>query len=389
MTKYLIRLQPLTPFFFGGENTFGEDNRHYLVRSNYLPQQTTLLGFLRYELLAQNDLLGTNPATHDWNSLIGPMSFQPEHPDFKGDFGAIKSLSPLFLSNGSTHYLPQSLDWTWALHREEDAAGTVKQWKLAAPMEPDFGTTGSAGLDILRNEIPLLKAGGQPFNPKYDLARLWVNAEGTALQLWDHQPEDEYDKNCGAANGFFIKQLQTGIHRKKIKEKTDTGDFFQQELLKLAGNMAFCFYADLDLPAEKTIGNRVVTMGGERSVFKMTVSPADHQGFDNMFTAATFRGLRERQHKAIVLTSDAMADEDITRHCRFAITESIPFRNITTVNRSGNYAKIKGGALQKPASPQYLLKRGSVFFGNDLAGVIKALDKPFYKTIGYNHFTEL
>ena len=48
----LIQLAPLSDFFFGGEATFGQgQNQHYFVRSNPWPQQTTLLGMLRYELL--------------------------------------------------------------------------------------------------------------------------------------------------------------------------------------------------------------------------------------------------------------------------------------------------------------------------------------------------
>ena len=34
MTDYLVKLTPLTPFFFGGENTFGEgEETNYFARN--------------------------------------------------------------------------------------------------------------------------------------------------------------------------------------------------------------------------------------------------------------------------------------------------------------------------------------------------------------------
>ncbi len=57
--RYLIKLTPVDQFFFGGNITFGENKatQNYLVRSEKYPQQTTLLGMLRYQLLKTNSLL--------------------------------------------------------------------------------------------------------------------------------------------------------------------------------------------------------------------------------------------------------------------------------------------------------------------------------------------
>ena len=54
MNKYIITLTPTGKFFLGGDMTFalgGEDNKRfdeqfssYIIKSNYLPQQTSLLG---------------------------------------------------------------------------------------------------------------------------------------------------------------------------------------------------------------------------------------------------------------------------------------------------------------------------------------------------------
>jgi hypothetical protein len=94
-----IRLTPLGTFFFGGENTFGAtENRNYFVKSNLMPQQTSLLGLLRLELLRSNPTvfdLKTDKVI-DKNAaieLIGGESFDGKQTDF----GCISGLSPVFL----------------------------------------------------------------------------------------------------------------------------------------------------------------------------------------------------------------------------------------------------------------------------------------------------
>ena len=62
MGKYLIKLKPLEPYFFGGERTFGFGNKTkqkqpYYIVSEYTPSQPTLFGTLRYIVLAQNNAL--------------------------------------------------------------------------------------------------------------------------------------------------------------------------------------------------------------------------------------------------------------------------------------------------------------------------------------------
>ena len=113
MNKYLVTLKPLTPFFFGGENTFGDGKINYFARSNYLPQQTTILGMIRHQLLIQNNLIGTDPETENWESLIGAQSFQRNNDGFVSKFGAIQNISPVFLTNGKDHFTTQSLDWAF------------------------------------------------------------------------------------------------------------------------------------------------------------------------------------------------------------------------------------------------------------------------------------
>ena len=96
--KYKINLKPLDWFFFGGEHTFNNgENESYIARSNHMPQQTTLLGMVRYQLLKQKGLLYRGDKDCDLkkktniDTIIGTSSFDIE-ADKSQSFGAIKSL---------------------------------------------------------------------------------------------------------------------------------------------------------------------------------------------------------------------------------------------------------------------------------------------------------
>lgn len=381
MTDYLIKLLPLTPYFFGGENTFGEDSTNYFVRSNYLPQQTTLLGFLRYELLLQNDLLGSDPGAYGspWKSLIGNESFSILDSDEVPDFGAIVKLSPLFLTNGSEHFLPAPFN---RVMYEKDGKEELVSLVL------DFDHEGESLTTHFRTKLPLLTVKGERYKAKWEIKPVWISADGRTMRQWEY--EQFFKEGCGYDNGFFIQEQQTGIFKKKRKSKMekDEGDFYKKISYKLADNFQFAFILTLDLPEGTQFGPRVVTMGGERSVFQMSMSPSTGT-FEDIFPASLFT--EDAGHQpALVLTSDAFATEDITAYCDYSISDTVPFRNIRskTINK-GDYTRINGGALQKSESLTYLLKRGSIFFGRDLQDVKAALDKPAFKVIGYNQFVEI
>ena len=114
MTVKLFELTPLGEFFFGGEATFGPENRHYYVRSNLLPQQTSLLGLLRHELLKSNpqafdlvtDRIRDKTAAAE---LVGSQGFDGSTDKA---FGIIEGLSPVFLldEKGTPYFLQARLE---------------------------------------------------------------------------------------------------------------------------------------------------------------------------------------------------------------------------------------------------------------------------------------
>jgi CRISPR-associated protein Cmr3 len=385
MSKYLITLKPLSPFFFGGENTFGEDNANYFVHSNYLPQQTTLLGMLRYELLAQNDLLGTDPVTEDWKSLIGEKSFEKNNDSFTDKFGCIKNISPVFLIEKGIKYIPQSLDWS-----------TLKDTGMVSPVDVSFDTAADVYTNHFhQKKCPALKTSdGKAYDPKQELKPLWVSSDGNAIRQWDF--ETDFDNSKGFGNGFFVRKIQTGIHRGKDKSADDEGNFYKQVFCQFKEpDTCFAFYADIDVPTGKEFKSRIMTMGGERSAFSMqAIILNDNTSFTSDFNKATFQTSRSLRKDVIILTSDAYCSVDILTHCDFAITDTIPFRNIMALQEPGmdytgmskDKAKKK---LFKSTELLYLLKRGSVLFPNEWSKVVKAITNPAFENIGYNKYIEI
>ena len=112
--RYTVILEPLAPFFFGGERTFGkrgdERNGSYLARSEYFPQQSALLGMLRRELMIQHGLL-TRKIRGEWGSephkaaakkLVGGEKFDPDRKEAQ-DFGTGSGRLPLHRAAPTNH----------------------------------------------------------------------------------------------------------------------------------------------------------------------------------------------------------------------------------------------------------------------------------------------
>lgn len=400
MTNYRVTLKPLTPFFFGGENTFGEGSTvNYFARSNYLPQQTTILGFLRYELLAQNGLLGTDPVSKKWSDLIGPESFQKKNGTFTRGFGAISNISPVFLTNGQEHYIPQSMDWAMYKASEIEVNNCKVGVDALGPIELTFSDNGVAAYYGAKPaKAPSLQVGNAPFDPKYGLKELWVSSDGKIMRQWEREGEKDFKKGKGYLDGLFVPHQQVGIHRKvKDRSKNEKGDFYKKVSYTLDDGFAFAFYIEMELPDRKEFKSRVVTMGGERSTFRMEVT-ATTENFEEIFTKETFAHPSKREYPSIVLTSDAYVSPEILDNCDFAITDSVPFRNIATrQENNGNYVRMdkagtKWSNTKKKSELLYLVKRGSIFFIENPEKLKKTqdfLENTAFRNIGYNHYITL
>ncbi len=375
MYNYLIKLTPHDTFFFGTGKEFGAENQNYFVKSGYFPQQTTLLGMLRYQLLCQadDDIFSENEIKDKGKArdLIGAKSFTKGE---KRTFGTIKRLSSMFLMKGNKKLFPLSKEF-----QKDTDKYLMKEL--------------SKDLNLLEN-----------YNPKYGLPELWI---------------DE-DKNIYSLEDIFTAVEKVGI-RKNYEGKTDDNAFYMQTFRKFRDDdFSFAFFVECEVKIEP---NNLVFVGGERQSFNMEVKEVnkDFKVEDSPFYIHLFN-LKEKKdennidcyqssknaHK-VVLISDAYLEDITEKTCDFAITETVGFRClISEVEKTENFYSIPRSKKTDEKKQDYkdykeqykeknlykseqieLYKRGSVFYFSDeskLKGFTEKLTDSEFYTIGYNHF---
>lgn len=417
MSNYLIKLTPLDKFFFGQKKTFGDDNANYFVYSSHFPQQTTLLGLLRYQLLqiAGEDVFKDNKIqdTNKAAKLIGKQSFSPFVKD-KLQFGIIESLSPVFIidkkndEDKEEHFLPVGRRFQ---KKKEKAPYSLLHLSCKAGCPPIFESRESQ------------KEKEEAYDPKKGLASCWLSSNGSTLL-------NEED--------FFIKDERIGI-RKDYEGATNDDAFFCQRYYRFKnfkkvveneeGNECkqppvrehdFCFATVLEIEGEiehKKLNGKIVYLGGERQPFLMEVNEVSEETFklnieSSTFTAeAYYKSLfktfklniesstltSDEKHYTVVLLSDAMIEPEHLEGVRFASTEVKDFACLLTHvwtkkfynkenKRQEHYLKESATAL---SLQKELYARGSVFYFDTKEQAELFCDNlkkvPNFHTIGYNH----
>ncbi len=404
MYTYLIKLTPLDKFFFGQKKTFGDDNANYFVYSSHFPQQTTLLGLLRYQLLqiAGEEVFKDNKIQdeHKAGELIGKQSFSPFVKD-KLQFGIIQSLSPVFIidkkeKDEKEYFLPVGRRF----QKEEEDLYELLHLSCKEGCPPIF----------------------DEYKPKKGLASCWLSSNGTTLL----NEEDFFTKDErigirkdyeGATNddAFFCQRYYRFKNFKKVVEDEEA-KVCKQPPVRVHD---FCFATVLETEGEiehKKLNEKIVYLGGERQPFLMEISEekkaSDLTIESSTFTAETyykslFKTFKlniesstltsDEKHYTVVLLSDAMIEPKLLEGVKFASTEVKDFACLLThVGTRRFYNKKKKREEQNieevetALSHQHeLYARGSVFYFDTKEQAnqfCEDLEKvPNFHTIGYNH----
>lgn len=352
---YLVTLRPTGNFYFGGERHFSfKGQKNYLVNSNRFPQQTSVLGMLRYELLRGAGLLNGVDKTAEAH-LIGASGFNDENTD---GYGIIQSLSPVFLHEQKSReaYI------TFGCNRQNGQTITP---------EPLEGKTYSG---TAKEEIILLN--------RY-----------SAKDLLDEAVmSPETGKIC-LLNEIFLQPEQTG--NQKNNKQNETEALYKQTYCRFARYNAakqpvtwcFAFYLQTSQPFTLS-QSLMVQVGGDQSAFIMEYIPAENK----LFNTTAITGAEAVQ---ITLLNDAFSNTPLEHLSRAAIAFTADFRYIETTAATKNYHQVSyrkekdttGNMLR---SRKYnLYKKGSVFWvtAAQLADFTNALRQPAYKTIGYNYYS--
>ncbi len=222
--NYLVKLIPTGKFFFGGEIGYKGRGRvqeltSYIVRSQIFPQQTTLLGALRYALWK----LSEKPLNE---TPIGDTSFHLDNPNKITNFGCIKNLSELYVYHQSQYY------WLQPLYNQLAFDGTALQGFDHKKTPPQYFTS---------------------------------------------------FKDCQLKDTLFQSSEQVGVitYASKKRWSMDEDDaFYRQSFYQFKSpDDGFAFLVELDVIEYDKLKEKslIMPVGGENSLFKVSIEsiPAD------------------------------------------------------------------------------------------------------------------
>ena len=344
MSRYLITLTPTDKFFFGGEMKFSiggqkDRNASYIIKSNYFPQQTALLGMLRFLILRTSEYFSNGEIVEQMKenvkALIGEKSFSVNEGHDKNDFGAIESITGCFIQMQKSEEKewiklePAGYDTEFNISFTEDKHGFHNGCPLLLP-------------DITRKD-PESKKKGLGYDKYFRVA----GSDGPGKVLYS--PDD-----------IFIEDSRLGINRDIRTGKTENNALYKQKNFRFntkTGIFRFAFYAEIDesnFDKEFSSSNgKIVSLGADNSNFSIGISKSDKPDREKQETA-------EGGVCRIVLLSPAFLDPADVRLADFAIAETMPFRFLKSSLDSKSY-NLSGGGLAR--SEKYeLYAPGSVFF---------------------------
>lgn len=359
MKTYLVTFTPLEPYAFGLERNFSfivgttqKEYHPYFVKTSPIPEQTALLGTLRYLLLEENKLLKRD---FDYAGLaqercIGGKSFQ-FNSSTSQSFGLIENISPLFLLKSDNEVI--------ILNPMNNIGGKG----LFSPMKLETGTFLSSLGEI---SFPCEKKEGVDelqYNPK------------------DGHASGYYNITSGEVESPFQTTVLVGNRKNKPAEASDEDAFFKREVHCLSEDMQFAIYVTVNnsedygfLDPDKTY---LAKMGQKKSLFKVCIKEEDNKLEEQVrehLEAQTPQGMT--WHYCL---SDCRFSSPIS-YLGFAITEKKSLRNLQTT-----YIKRSNVTKNITKSQQYnLFQRGSVFY-EKIPGHLNTNDQ----VAGFNHIIEI
>lgn len=371
-------------FFFGGDMRFGVGNKtydkqyySYIIHSSMMPQQTSLLGMLRFLLLSNNQDLFDSKANHikkgkkaQVDELIGEKSFSvdEESNHEEGKFGLIQNIGPCFIYKDGKAYFRSPAD--------EDELNV----KFSFNDKKDNNESPMVEAYINRKKVVIPSI-------KYKDSKKWEDYTGK------HFMKYSYVSTAGDSvkeDDLFIKDVRIGINKSYTGKVKDSA-FFKQISYRLKEGFNFAFTAQINLELneiQEKYDGKLVTLGADSSAFVLNVySEEEIPDFP-----------RNSDNCKVVLLSDAYLSLGDLEEVIYGITYTRPFRFLHTLNsenpRNYNIAyntSNKEKDLVLCCEKRYdLFRAGSVFYfqKNEAAKAFIEKIKSFkeFRQIGYNQY---
>lgn len=348
---YKMTLSPTDWFFFGGEITYGgSDTANYYAKSRLFPQESSILGMLRYEILKKEGLLNNHDESikTDVINAIGETGFDCLKSDSDISMGKIKQISPVMLQYKDYTYYPAPFNYGLevAFLNRSDITTYINEEKSALPFIENFNI------------------------------KEYYNNTGKWLSLQQNNPIPVI-----TTEQAFMSKTKIGISKqKKDRDKDNKEGYYKGDYFKLNKDYHFVFYAQLDIELDSHL---LVNLGAERSMFIMSLE--EQQSTDNDFFIKLWINVPTRDNQ-ITFLSEAFVPESISSYCSFAWSDTISFRYITRPWKAGrNYASLD---KKTERSQRFnLLKRGSVLYYStpqQYEKIIHLINNPYLQKLGYN-----
>lgn len=353
MSKYQITLSPVDKFFFGGDMTFeikdsekgfNEQFSSYIIKSSMYPQQTSLLGMLRFlilrnagdEIFSEGKIVNKDRA----KKLIGSRSFTVNSGHTENDFGYIKSLSHVRIRKKTKDkvYDFEFNPLFGYINFEKSSEGTYNLRKICIPC-------------LSKDE----------FNAKKGL--------------------DEILTNGCHLDDIFVEDRRMGIDRDITTGKTEDDALYKQISYRFKNDAQYCFVFDAEVDNNlklEAYSGQMVSIGGDNSQFVVDISnkvinECDVKAIDN----------------AIYTLSPTYLTLEEVRKARFAITKLMPFRFLESEMDKVDSYHILSKQLKR-SSKYELYAPGSVFYFENEQNkreFIKLIEsKKEFRQIGYNEY---
>ena len=356
-------MTPQGKYFFGGEMTFelakklkdkkkneeeDDENKQfisYIIHSLEMPQQTSLLGMLRFLLLSHDpeafDIEGNHIRSMEAaNELIGKKSFDVIANGRGGnDFGKIVGIGPCCLydkTSGKYYFKAFPKDY----------------------LNVDFAETDKVTMNGHELEIPKIEKKNEKdgkyskYSPKEPLSKEYVSDDGKP-----YVPTDPEDKEP-----IFKEDIRIGI-QKNYEGKTEDKALYKQINYRLKKGFCFAFEAEvngIDLSSTEYSGE-IVKLGADASTFLF-----EAKKLDSNLPYLKSDYLEDGYETKLVLLSDAYLEKPMEREgVLFAITNTKPFRFLRSENsENAEDYNVNNKGFEKMRSPKRydLYEAGSVFY---------------------------
>ena len=417
MTDYLVTFRPLGDYSFGsdrrfsfvGKNNYSEDEyAPYFIRTNRVPEQSTVFGMIRYLILVSNGIDLKQDFQYDENTrdkikaLIGEKSFS-----LNGgvqSFGKLEKISPIFLRKNSKEVVipnpfnnkqgREGIDQFEPIILEEEITLPTSFGEIALPKSKEYNPKEGHGDGYYNINTGHLEAAEDIFSTKVatgvrcvtqnDLVKLKQNLRELCKSFVNEEMKQEVsnlDRNSNLSLTEFINDFIDWLEKYNKGEKThfqeeleklsqnfDADRLFKREVHQLQKDYEFAVYVTVEKGVQLTDG--LVSMGQKGTLFKVSVQESEDK-LESEITEHFQKHTPQGQTWQYCL-SDVCLLNDVTA---FAILEEKLVRQLHT-DLSKN--RLRGLDLQ---GSSLLYKAGSVFYGDNAISVKTGLEPAGYNTI--------